>query len=100
MLDTQVGRSKKGDAADVARVGFDPMMRDDGDVCSGGTNKLQSSIANVTPAGLLPEQHRRMAEPGSVKKPGRRPPALASVESFQNWGIPRDRLEGVARGYL
>jgi hypothetical protein len=32
---------------------------------SGWKNKLQSAIANVTPAGLLAEQHRKMAEPGS-----------------------------------
>jgi NAD(P)-dependent dehydrogenase (short-subunit alcohol dehydrogenase family) len=58
----------KDDPADVARVGFDAMMRGDGDVVSGWKNKLQSAIANVTPAGVLAEQHRRMAEPGSAKK--------------------------------
>jgi uncharacterized protein len=68
MLDTQVGQSKKDDPADVARIGFDAMMRGDGDVVSGWKNKLQSAIANVTPAGVLAEQHRRMAEPGSAKK--------------------------------
>jgi hypothetical protein len=26
---------------------------------------LESAIANVTPAGMLAAQHRRMAEPGS-----------------------------------
>ena len=44
------------------------MMRGDGDVVSGWKNKLQSAIANVTPAGGLAEQHRRMAAPGSAKK--------------------------------
>ena len=33
-------------------VGFDAMMRGDGDVVSGWKNKLQSAIANVTPAGF------------------------------------------------
>ena len=70
MLDTQVGQSKKDDPADVARVGFDAMMRGDGDVVSGWHNKLRSAIANVTPAAILAEQHRRMAEPGSGNKPG------------------------------
>ncbi len=65
MLDTKVGQSKKDDPADVARVGFDAMMRGDGDVVSGWKNKLQSTIANVTPAGVLAEQHRKMAQPGS-----------------------------------
>ena len=44
------------------------MMRGDGDVVSGWQNKLQSAIANLTPAGVLAEQHRRMAEPGSGAK--------------------------------
>jgi short-subunit dehydrogenase len=68
MLDTKVAQGKKDDPADVARVGFDAMMRGDGDVVSGWQNKLQSAIANVTPAAVLAEQHRRMAEPGSAKK--------------------------------
>jgi short-subunit dehydrogenase len=68
MLDTKVAQEKKNDPADVARVGFDAMMRGDGDVVSGWQNKLQSAIANVTPAAVLAEQHRRMAEPGSAKK--------------------------------
>lgn len=67
MLDTQVGQGKKDDPADVAKVGFDAMMRGDGDVVSGWKNKLQTAIANVTPAGMLAEQHRKMAEPGSGK---------------------------------
>ena len=53
----------------MARVGFDAMMRGDGDVVSGWMNKLQSAIANITPAGVLAEQHRRMAEPGSAERP-------------------------------
>jgi len=65
MLDTKVGQSTKDDPADVARVGFDAMMRGEGDVVSGWKNKLQSAIANVTPSGVLAEQHRKMAEPGS-----------------------------------
>jgi hypothetical protein len=52
----------------VANVGFDAMMRGDGDVVSGWKNKVQSAIANVTPAGVLANQHRKMAEPGSGKK--------------------------------
>jgi short-subunit dehydrogenase len=67
MTDTKVGQDPKDDPAEVARVGFDAMMRGDGDVVSGWKNKLQSAIANVTPAGVLAEQHRKMAEPGSGK---------------------------------
>ncbi|HVF88131.1 MAG TPA: SDR family NAD(P)-dependent oxidoreductase [Pyrinomonadaceae bacterium] len=68
MEDTKVGQSEKDDPADVARTGFDAMMRGDGDIVSGWKNKLQSAIASVTPAGVLAEQHRKMAEPGSGKK--------------------------------
>jgi short-subunit dehydrogenase len=68
MLDTAVGQGKKDDRADVARVGFEAMMRGDGDVVSGWKNKLQAAIANVTPAGVLAEQHRKKAEPGSAQK--------------------------------
>jgi len=68
MLDTKVGQDEKDDPADVARVGFAAMMRGDGDVVSGWKNKIQSAIANLTPAGVLAEQHRKMAEPGSGAK--------------------------------
>jgi uncharacterized protein len=65
MMDTKVGRSSKDDAAEVAKTGFDAMMRGDGDIVSGWTNKVSTALASVTPAGLLAEQHRSMAEPGS-----------------------------------
>lgn len=68
MLDTKVGQQEKDDPADVARTGYDAMMRGDGDVVSGWQNKLQSAIALLTPSGLLAEQHRKMAEPGSGEK--------------------------------
>jgi len=68
LLDTKVGQAKKDDPADVARVGFDAMMPGYGDVISGWKNELQSAIANVTPAGILAEQHRKMAELGSANK--------------------------------
>ena len=66
MMDTAVGTSKKDDPADVAKTGFDAMMRGDGDVVTGWKNKFGSAVANVTPAGVLARQHRGMAEPGSA----------------------------------
>ena len=65
MMDTKVGVSEKDDPADVARVGFDAMMRGDGDIVAGWKNKLTSAMALVTPASVLAAQHRKMAEPGS-----------------------------------
>jgi uncharacterized protein len=68
MLDTKVGQAKKDDPAEVARIGFDAMMKGQGDVVSGWKNKLQTAIATVTPSGVLAEMHRGMAEPGTGKK--------------------------------
>lgn len=68
MMDTRVGTQEKDDPADVARTGFDAMMKGDGDVVSGLKNKVQSAIANVTPASVLAEQHRKMAQPGTARK--------------------------------
>ncbi|MBW4656557.1 MAG: hypothetical protein KME20_26470 [Kaiparowitsia implicata GSE-PSE-MK54-09C] len=66
MLDTKVGQDEKDDPADVARAGYDAMLNGEGDVVSGWKNKIQASLANVTPANILAEQHRQMAEPGSA----------------------------------
>jgi short-subunit dehydrogenase len=67
MLDTSVGAGKKQSAAEVARIGFDAMMKGDGDVVAGWNNKLRAAISHVLPASLLAEQHRKMAAPGSAK---------------------------------
>jgi len=68
MLDTKVGQAEKDDPAEVAKTGFDTMMEGAGDVVSGWKNKLQTAMANVTPASMLAGQHRKKAEPGSGKQ--------------------------------
>jgi uncharacterized protein len=68
MLDTKVGSAKKDDAAEVAKMGFDAMMKGEGEVVTGWMNKFQSAIANVTPAEVLAEMQRRMAAPGSAEE--------------------------------
>jgi uncharacterized protein len=68
MLDTKVGAGRKEDPADVAKVGFKAMMKGEGDVVAGLKNKLQATVAHVTPATVLAEVHRHEAEPGSAKK--------------------------------
>ena len=65
MTDTKVGQDAKDDPATVARAGFEAMMRGDGDVVSGWKNRVQTTLAKVTPAGVLAEQHRKIADPGS-----------------------------------
>jgi short-subunit dehydrogenase len=67
MMDTKVGTAEKDDAAMVAKMGFDAMMRGDGDVVTGLRNKVQAAAANVIPAGALARQHRQQAEPGTAK---------------------------------
>lgn len=68
MMDTKIGTEEKDDAAEVANNGFDAMIKGKGDVVSGLRNKVQSAVANVTPAGVLAGQHRKKAEPGTAKK--------------------------------
>jgi uncharacterized protein len=67
MQDTKVAADEKDDPVEVARDGFDAMMAGHGDVVSGWKNKLQTAAATVTPSGVVAEQHRKMAEPGSGK---------------------------------
>ena len=67
MMDTKIGTEEKDDPADVARAGFDAMMRGEADIVTGMKNKIQSSVANVTPAAALAKQHRKMAEPGTAE---------------------------------
>lgn len=67
MLDTQVGADPhKSDPADVAKTGWDALMGGKASVFAGWKTKVQGVLANVTPGSVLAEQHRKMAEPGSV----------------------------------
>jgi short-subunit dehydrogenase len=68
MLDTKVGAQEKDDPAKVARDGFDAMMKGESDVVSGWSNKIQTTLATVTPNEMLAEQHRKMAEPGTAEE--------------------------------
>ena len=70
MADTRAGQGKKDDPAVVARAGFDAMMKGEADVVTGWKNKVQTTLANVTPNTVLVEQHRRSAEPGSADPHG------------------------------
>jgi short-subunit dehydrogenase len=67
MMDTKIGTSKKMDPADVARIGYEAMMKGEGDVVAGFKNKVQAAMAAITPETMLAEAHRKMAEPGTAK---------------------------------
>jgi hypothetical protein len=68
MLDTAINTQGKDDPADVASVGFEAMLNEDGDVVSGWKNTLETAVANVTPASVLARQHRKLTEPGSASE--------------------------------
>jgi uncharacterized protein len=65
MLDTKVGSQEKDDPAKVARDGWNALMKGEAHIVSGWKNKLQAAAAHLTPAAVLAEQHRRIAEPGT-----------------------------------
>jgi short-subunit dehydrogenase len=67
MMDTKVGTDEKDSPKDVAKEGFDAMMKGEADVVTGWRNKVETTLANVTPATALAERHRKLAEPGTAK---------------------------------
>jgi short-subunit dehydrogenase len=67
MMDTKVGTEKKDGAYDVAKAGFDAMLRGEADIVTGLKNKIQTTVANITPNEMLARQHRKIAEPGTAK---------------------------------
>ena len=71
MLDTKVEQSEKDVPAEVARIGFHAMLDGEGDMESGWENKVQAARAHVTPAAMLAEQQRKIAEMGSDRSHGR-----------------------------
>jgi uncharacterized protein len=73
MGDTKVGAGEKANAADVAKTGFDAMMKGEIKIVAGAANKIRAAMTNVLPDSTLAEMHRRTAEPGSAKDPGEEP---------------------------
>ncbi len=67
LMDTKVGTQKKDSPADVAKAGWEALMKGEGDVVTGWSNKLRAAIAHILPQGALAEQHRGMAAPGTAK---------------------------------
>lgn len=65
MTDTKIGTGKKQAPEEVAKSGFEAMMKGEGDVVTGWQNKLRVALSHIAPAGVLAEQHRGMAAPGS-----------------------------------
>ena len=69
MEDTKVGADKKDSAAEVAKDGFDAMLKGKDHVVGGSAkNLLQSLLSQITPDPLKAKMHRGMAEPGTASK--------------------------------
>jgi short-subunit dehydrogenase len=68
LMDTKIGQEKKDDPADVAKLGFDAMMKGTDHVIFGAKNKLQVAAASVLPSSTMAAQHRKETEPGSASK--------------------------------
>ncbi len=68
MLDTKVGQMKKDDPADVAKTGWEAMMKGEHEVVHGMINQAQVLAAGVLPESVTAEMHRKLAEPGSGKE--------------------------------
>jgi short-subunit dehydrogenase len=67
--DTKVGVSNKDDPADVARQGFEAMMKGKDKVVVGSLKtKLMGAANEVLPETVKARQHGKMAEPGSGHK--------------------------------
>lgn len=66
LMDTKVGQDdSKADPADVARTGYEALMKGEASVVHGLGNKAQVAMGKLTPDTTKAKQHRSMAEPGS-----------------------------------
>ncbi len=68
MLDTKVGAGKKQPASEVAKEGFEAMLKGEAEVVTGWNNKLKAAISRIVPSSMMAEQHRKEAAPGTAHK--------------------------------
>jgi short-subunit dehydrogenase len=67
--DTKIGASKKDDAAEVAKHGFEALMAGKDHVVAGSfKNKVQSVAGHALPDPVVAGMHRKMSEPGSANR--------------------------------
>lgn len=60
-------RGEKADAAEVARIGFDAMMKCETKMVAGAGNKMRAAMTNVLPDKTLAKIHTGMSKPGTAK---------------------------------
>jgi short-subunit dehydrogenase len=63
MEDTRIGQMKKADPADVAKTGWEAMMKGKPSIVHGAINQAQVLGASVLPEAVTAQAHRRLAEP-------------------------------------
>jgi short-subunit dehydrogenase len=70
MEDTKVANDPKMmmQPEEVARIGFEAMLKGEADVVTGWKNRMQVAMSKVLPAQATAELHRKLAEPGTAKK--------------------------------
>jgi short-subunit dehydrogenase len=69
MMDTKVATQRKSDAGEVARQGFEALMKGkDHVVAAMPKEKAQVMAGKVLPETTAAQQHRKMSEPGSAKQ--------------------------------
>lgn len=69
MDDTKIGAAKKDDAADVARDGFQALMKGDHHIIAHSLKaKIQGLLGEFLPEAVSGAMHRKQSEPGSATK--------------------------------
>ena len=68
LMDTKLGQVEKSDPSDVARQGFDAMVKGQESVVVGWSNKLQVAMSRITSLSRLAEKHRKRTQPGTGKE--------------------------------
>ena len=63
-----MGQAGKADPADVARTGWDAMMKGEHAVVHGLRNKMEVLASGMLSEAQTAELHRKQAEPGSGDK--------------------------------
>jgi short-subunit dehydrogenase len=67
LQDTKIGTQKKQPASEVAKAGFEAMLKGEGGVVTGWSNKLKAAISHILPDSVLAEMHRKETAPGTAK---------------------------------
>ncbi len=69
MLDTEAGEQaesgKAADPADVAKAGYQAMVKGEAGVVPGFMNKVQAFFADIIPDTVMAQMHRKLAQPKS-----------------------------------